>query len=89
MWSVGRALIALARNLNLSVVAEGVETSAQLTRLRAHGCDEIQGSVFSPPLSATALEALEALVRSGRRLSDGRSKEQASSAKEGADVLEG
>ena len=59
------ALIALARNLNLSVVAEGVETAAQLARLRAHGCDEIQGSLFSSPLAAPALEAL---VRSGRRL---------------------
>jgi EAL domain-containing protein (putative c-di-GMP-specific phosphodiesterase class I) len=36
-------IIGLARNLNLKVIAEGVETTGQLEMLRAQGCDEIQG----------------------------------------------
>jgi len=38
--------------LGLNVVAEGVDTSEQLDFLRANGCDEIQGYVFSRPRSA-------------------------------------
>jgi diguanylate cyclase (GGDEF)-like protein/PAS domain S-box-containing protein len=44
-------IINLARNLNLKVVAEGVETLEQLEYLRQLGCDEIQGYYFSKPLS--------------------------------------
>ncbi len=42
-------IIAMAHVLNLTVIAEGVETSGQLTLLRNLGCDMIQGYVFSPP----------------------------------------
>lgn len=47
----------MARDLNLRVIAEGVENEAQLTFLRMHGCDEIQGYLISKPVSA--LEAAE------------------------------
>ena len=44
------AIIAMARNLNMCVVAEGVEQDAQLAFLRERGCDRVQGYYFSPPL---------------------------------------
>jgi EAL domain-containing protein (putative c-di-GMP-specific phosphodiesterase class I) len=43
-------IISLAHALDLIVVAEGVETEDQLNMLRALGCDEIQGDIFSKPL---------------------------------------
>lgn len=46
------AIIAMARQLGLNVVAEGVETREQLTFLRRHKCDHIQGFIFSRALSA-------------------------------------
>ncbi|MDB5949708.1 MAG: bifunctional diguanylate cyclase/phosphodiesterase, partial [Massilia sp.] len=52
------SIIALAHNLKLSVIAEGVETEEQLDYLRGHGCDQMQGYFFSPPLPATEFEQL-------------------------------
>jgi diguanylate cyclase len=49
------ATIELAHSLGLSVVAEGVETPASLERLRALGCDQVQGYLLSRPVSATDL----------------------------------
>ena len=46
------AIIAMAHGLKLKVVAEGVETEAQLAFLRARGCDEYQGFLMSRPLEA-------------------------------------
>lgn len=51
------AIIVMAHQLNIRVVAKGVETEAQLAFLRAHGCDEYQGYYFSRPLPADALYA--------------------------------
>ena len=53
-----RFVVNLARWLNLSVVAEGVETRAQLERLREVGCDYVQGYLFSRPLPSKDFEAL-------------------------------
>ena len=53
--SITEAIIAMARRLKLRVVAEGVETPAQLEFLRASQCDAFQGFLFSKPV--TGLEA--------------------------------
>jgi len=47
-----RTMFGLAKSLNLNVVAEGVETEDQLTRLRAMGCSLAQGFYFSKPVDA-------------------------------------
>jgi EAL domain-containing protein (putative c-di-GMP-specific phosphodiesterase class I) len=47
-----RAIISMGRNLRLRVVAEGVETAAQLAFLRAEHCNEGQGFYFSRPMTA-------------------------------------
>lgn len=64
--SIATATIAMAHKLGKSVIAEGVESEAQMTFLRRHDCDEIQGYWFSRPLPATELEPL---LRAGHRLS--------------------
>lgn len=48
--AIARAIIGMAHNLRLSVIAEGVETAGQLEFLRGAGCEEIQGYYFSRPL---------------------------------------
>ena len=50
--AITRAIISMARSLHLKVIAEGVETEAQMSFLRAQQCDEIQGYYFSKPLAA-------------------------------------
>jgi diguanylate cyclase (GGDEF)-like protein len=52
------AIIGMAHQLGLRVVAEGVETVDQMSFLNAHGCDEIQGDVFSKPMDATKIAEL-------------------------------
>jgi diguanylate cyclase (GGDEF)-like protein/PAS domain S-box-containing protein len=48
--SVARAIVAMAHDMGMKVVAEGVETEEQLNFLDEIGCDEVQGYYFSPPI---------------------------------------
>jgi EAL domain-containing protein (putative c-di-GMP-specific phosphodiesterase class I) len=52
------AIIAMARELRLKVVAEGVEVQEQLDFLRLHGCDQIQGFLISKPVPLNDLDRL-------------------------------
>jgi len=49
--AITTAIISMSHGLNLKVLAEGVESAAQLAFLREHGCDEYQGYYFSRPLT--------------------------------------
>jgi len=52
---IASAIIALGHSLHLDILAEGVETPAQLDFLRNHGCDSYQGYLCSPALPADEL----------------------------------
>jgi len=52
-----KAIIGLTHSLKMKVIAEGVETLAQLEQLRALGCDQCQGFLFARPAPARAIEA--------------------------------
>jgi diguanylate cyclase len=56
--SIVGAIVSLAHNLRLKVVAEGVETVVQLDLLKTLGCDQYQGYQFSPPVPAVEFESL-------------------------------
>jgi diguanylate cyclase (GGDEF)-like protein/PAS domain S-box-containing protein len=56
--SVVTAVIAVAHSLGLRVVAQGVESEAQVALLRSLGCDEVQGFLWSPPVPARECEKL-------------------------------
>jgi EAL domain-containing protein (putative c-di-GMP-specific phosphodiesterase class I) len=57
---VVRGVIEMARSLGLDVIAEGVETEAQLERLAEAGCTLYQGFLCAPPLTGEELAALVA-----------------------------
>jgi diguanylate cyclase (GGDEF)-like protein/PAS domain S-box-containing protein len=63
--SIARAVITMAQSLRLKVIAEGVETAAQIEFLAANECDEIQGYFCSRPVTA---EAATELLQSRRPL---------------------
>jgi diguanylate cyclase (GGDEF)-like protein/PAS domain S-box-containing protein len=56
------ASLSLAHSLKLKVLAEGVETGAQLALLRQHGCELVQGYLFARPLAAREFDAFPARV---------------------------
>jgi len=56
--AVAKAIISLGQNLNLRVIAEGVETEAQVAFLRENHCDEMQGYLFSKPIPRAGIAAL-------------------------------
>jgi EAL domain-containing protein (putative c-di-GMP-specific phosphodiesterase class I) len=57
-WSIVRAVLDMARSLELDVVVEGIETQAQRVALRDLGAVHGQGYLFSRPLPAEELTAL-------------------------------
>ena len=61
--SLVTAVIAVAHSLRLKVIAQGVETEAQVALLRSLQCDAVQGYIWSPPVPAEECERL--LVQGG------------------------
>lgn len=55
---IAQAIIAMAHSLGIQVIAEGVETAKQLSFMRAHQCDGMQGYYFSKPVTAEAMTKL-------------------------------
>ena len=53
-----RAVAALGKSFGMTTTAEGVETQEQLDQMRAEGCTEVQGFIFSKPMPNTAIQAL-------------------------------
>lgn len=66
--AITTAIIAMGHALGLKVVAEGVETEAQLAMLRRQGCDEMQGYLFSRPAPADQFAQFLAGKRNGTRI---------------------
>jgi diguanylate cyclase (GGDEF)-like protein/PAS domain S-box-containing protein len=69
------AIIAMAHNLQLQVIAEGVETEEQVRFLRKHSCDEMQGFYGSPPLPGREIEPLLRRNREAAAASEGGSED--------------
>ena len=63
--AIVRAIISLAKSLQLRAIAEGVETKEQLDFLSDHGCDEIQGYYFSKPVPEEEFRVLLGGTRMG------------------------
>ena len=64
--AIAQAIVTMGKQLRQEIVAEGVETPAQMAFLRDLGCDQLQGYLFSPPV---AVEAFERMITEKRRLS--------------------
>ncbi len=56
--AIVRAVTGLGKSLGISITADGVETSDQMTLLRAEGCSEVQGRLVSPALPATDVDKM-------------------------------
>ncbi len=66
--AIARAIVTMAQQLRQEIVAEGVETTEQMNFLRELGCDQLQGYLFSQPVSAAEFETM---LREGKRLAFG------------------
>ena len=65
---IAQAIISLGHSLRLKVIAEGVETDAQLRFLKRHGCDEVQGFLYGEQVApADHAKLLDKLKRKGKR----------------------
>jgi EAL domain-containing protein (putative c-di-GMP-specific phosphodiesterase class I) len=62
---LAQAIISLGHSLHLKVIAEGVETDAQLRFLRRHGCDQVQGFLYGEP--AAPVDFAKLLARTNRK----------------------
>jgi CheY-like chemotaxis protein len=71
--AIVKAIVQLGHTLQLNIIAEGVETENQLSFLRRAGCDEMQGYLFSRPLTGADCESL---LREDRRLAAPESEEE-------------
>lgn len=69
--AIVRAIVSMAHNLNIQVVAEGVETAEQLAFLQECGCDFVQGYFFSRPVAPAEAVAFAARVMGGRSVPGG------------------
>jgi EAL domain-containing protein (putative c-di-GMP-specific phosphodiesterase class I) len=56
--AIARAILAMAKSLNFSVIAEGVEAHEEVEFLKVNGCDALQGYYFSPPIPALDMTRL-------------------------------
>jgi diguanylate cyclase (GGDEF)-like protein/PAS domain S-box-containing protein len=68
--AIVKSIIAIAQNLHLDVVAEGVETAAHLEKLREFGCHKAQGYYFSKPIAGTMCRALLEQLGAARKLTE-------------------
>jgi EAL domain-containing protein (putative c-di-GMP-specific phosphodiesterase class I) len=69
--AIAAAIVSMTKSLHLKVIAEGVETEAQLSFLREHQCDEVQGYYFSMAVSADEATSMLRLKRNYRVLAEG------------------
>jgi EAL domain-containing protein (putative c-di-GMP-specific phosphodiesterase class I) len=56
--ALARAIVGMAHGLNMQVIAEGVETDAQLDLLKHYGCDEAQGYLLARPMAASRISEM-------------------------------
>jgi len=56
--AIVEAVVGLGRSLGMQTIAEGVETEQELEIIRKHGCEEVQGYLFSPPVTSTGASEL-------------------------------
>ncbi len=61
--AIARAIVTMGQQMRQEIVAEGVETDAQMNFLRELGCDQLQGYLFSPPVNADDFEGMLAVDR--------------------------
>lgn len=66
--AIAKSIIGLAHNMQMRVIAEGVENEAQADWLRSHGCDQAQGFFYAKPMTG---KQLESHFRNGRFYFDG------------------
>jgi EAL domain-containing protein (putative c-di-GMP-specific phosphodiesterase class I) len=63
--AIAQAIVTMGKQMRQEIVAEGIETEAQMRFLRDLGCDQLQGYFFSPPVTA---EVFFEMVRQGKHL---------------------